>query len=385
MPLEVKIEKKLGNFFLNMEIKSDSRRIGILGASGCGKSMTLKCIAGIETPDRGRICLDGRCLFDSGERINRKPQERRLGYLFQNYALFPTMTVAQNVAAGLKGSKAEKNARVREMIDRFQLEGLEGRLPGELSGGQQQRAALARIMAYEPELIMLDEPFSALDVYLKEQLQQEMREMLADYEGTVILVSHSRDEIYQFSDYLVVMDQGAPARWGDTCEIFANPGNRVAAGLTGCKNISAARKTGEYQVYAQDWNLTLTTGEMVPDTLRYVGIRAHDLEPLWDERQVCEAGNGFGNEAGNESGTEYGAMPGAETGAEPGEAGRANCLPCRITAVSEAPFETVYLADCPGGTKQIWWKVAKNRLDAGRMDKMPEYLYLPPGRLLLLS
>lgn len=349
MPLDVRIEKKLGEFSLNMEIHSDSRRIGILGASGCGKSMTLKCIAGIETPDRGQICLDGRCLFDSEKKINRKPQARRIGYLFQNYALFPTMTVAQNVAAGLKGSRQEREARTGEMIARFHLQGLERRLPGELSGGQQQRVALARIMAYEPDLIMLDEPFSALDVYLKEQLQQEMSSMLADYGGTVVLVSHSRDEIYQFSDYLVVMDRGRAARWGDTREIFADPGNRVSAGLTGCKNISAADKTGERELYARDWNLTLKTVRPVPDTLRYVGIRAHDLEPV------------FAAQAGD------------------------NCIPCRIAAVSEAPFETVYMVDCPGREQKIWWKVAKNRLDSRELARMPDKLYLPPERLLLLE
>ena len=234
------------------------------------------------------------------------------------------------------------------MMGRFRLEGLEKRLPGELSGGQQQRVALARIMAYEPELIMLDEPFSALDVYLKEQLQQEMKEMLREYPGTVVLVSHSRDEIYQFSDYLFVMEQGRVIRSGKTREIFADPGNRIAARLTGCKNISPARKTGEFQLYAPDWNLTLQTERRVSDRVKYVGIRAHDLEPGEQERET-------------------------------------NCLPCRIGAVTEAPFETVYLVNCPDREAQVWWKVPKNRLDSEGPAGMPAYLYLPPKRLLLLE
>lgn len=348
MPLEVNIQKKLKEFSLDIQISADSRRIGILGASGCGKSMTLKCIAGIETPDQGEIALDGRRLFDLRQKINQKPQQRRLGYLFQNYALFPTMTVAENVAAGLNGSRAEKRQRVQEMIEKFQLEGLENRLPGELSGGQQQRVALARIMAYEPELIMLDEPFAALDVHLKEQLQQEMSRMLEGYRGTVILVSHSRDEIYQFSDFLLVMDQGKIVRSGETREIFANPGNRVSAGLTGCKNISAAIKTGRYEVYAEDWNLVLQTKQEVPDSLRYVGIRAHDVEAVYRYRE------------------------------------KTNCLPCKIVSVSEAPFETVYMAACSQRDQVIWWKVAKNRMEAAR-QQMPEFLYLPPERILLLE
>lgn len=347
MRLEVDIEKRLGTFSLKIAVNSDSRRIGILGASGCGKSMTLKSIAGIETPDRGRISLEGRRLFDSQKKINQKPQKRSIGYLFQNYALFPTMTVAQNVAAGLRGTRGQKRERTAEMLQRFRLNGLEELLPGQLSGGQQQRVALARIMAYEPELILLDEPFSALDVYLKEQLCQEMKGMLENYGGTVILVSHSRDEIYQFSDTLFILDQGRVVRHGGTREIFADPGNSVSARLTGCKNISGARKMGERRLFASDWNLMLQTAKDVPETLRYVGIRAHDLEPLQERRE--------------------------------------NCLPCQIASVSEAPFETLYMVQCPNREQVVWWKTAKNRMEERRLEFAPEYLYLPPERLLLLE
>ena len=176
MGLTVNIKRKHGEFKLDIQFQSESKRIGILGASGCGKSMTLKSIAGIETPDAGKIQIGDAVLFDSEKKINLKPQKRNVGYLFQNYALFPTMTVAKNIETGLKGSKEEKQKRVQEMIEKFQLHGLENRLPGQLSGGQQQRVALARIMAYEPDVIMLDEPFSALDVFLKDRLQQELKE-----------------------------------------------------------------------------------------------------------------------------------------------------------------------------------------------------------------
>ena len=208
MGIAVDIRKKLGDFNLDIRFSSDAKRIGILGPSGCGKSMTLKCIAGIEQPDEGSISIStlnedgssGRKLYDSDGRVNLKPQKRNVGYMFQNYALFPTMNVVQNIAAGLKISGEEKDARVKEMIERFHLQGLEKHLPGELSGGQQQRVALARIMAYKPDIIMLDEPFSALDQHLKERLQHEMIAMLEDYHGQVIMVSHSRDEIYRFSE-----------------------------------------------------------------------------------------------------------------------------------------------------------------------------------------
>ena len=148
MAINVQVRKKLDSFLLDISFESKSKRIGILGASGCGKSMTLKSIAGIETPDEGRIEVEGRTLFDRERKVNLKPQKRNVGYLFQNYALFPTMNVEKNIAAGLKGSRQGSETRVRQMIEKFRLQGLEKRLPGQLSGGQQQRVALARIMAY---------------------------------------------------------------------------------------------------------------------------------------------------------------------------------------------------------------------------------------------
>ena len=281
MAVTVEIRRKLDNFLLDISFHSDSRRIGILGASGCGKSMTLKSIAGIALPDEGRIEVEGRTLFDKDQKINLKPQKRNVGYLFQNYALFPTMTVEKNIAAGLKGSKQEKEERVREMARKFRLQGLEKRLPGQLSGGQQQRVALARIMAYEPDVILLDEPFSALDMYLKDQLQRELTEMLVDYEGTVIMVSHNRDEVYRFSEELLVIDQGKVAVSGETKEIFRDPVSREAALLTGCKNFSKARRIDEHTVEAEDWGVILTTERKIPEYTKYIGYRAHDFIPVW--------------------------------------------------------------------------------------------------------
>ncbi|MDR2785846.1 MAG: ATP-binding cassette domain-containing protein, partial [Treponema sp.] len=141
--------------------------LGILGASGSGKSMTLKCIAGIEKPDEGHIELNGRVLFDSAKRINLKPRERRVGYLFQNYALFPRSRVLENITMGLPLPGEERIRKAREWIARFGLSGFEDRYPAQLSGGQQQRTALARMLIRDPELILLDEPFSALDSALR--------------------------------------------------------------------------------------------------------------------------------------------------------------------------------------------------------------------------
>lgn len=284
MAISVEIHRKLNRFMLDVSFRSTSRRIGILGASGCGKSMTLKCIAGIVTPDAGRIAVEDRVLFDSDSRTDLKPQKRNAGYLFQNYALFPTMTVEKNIGAGLKGNRIAKEKRVKEMVRKFRLEGLEKQLPGQLSGGQQQRVALARIMAYEPDVILLDEPFSALDMFLKDQLQREMVNMLEDYEGTVIMVSHDRDEIYRFSEELLIMDQGKIVAAGPTKEVFRNPENKTAARLTGCKNFSRIRKLGEDTVEAVDWNLVLHVERTVPEDAEYMGYRAHDFIPVWGER-----------------------------------------------------------------------------------------------------
>lgn len=285
MSIEVSIRKDFGEFVLDVNFQEKSRRIGILGASGSGKSMTLKCIAGIERPDSGKIVLDNRILYDSASKVNLKPQLRRVGYLFQNYALFPTMTVEENIAAGLRGSREEKRSRVSEMVRKFAITGLEKRLPSQLSGGQQQRVALARIMAYRPDVILLDEPFSALDWYLKDHMQEELMELLADYEGTVIMVSHSRDEIYRFSDRLLILDHGTVINHGDTKEIFENPETVAAAKLTGCKNFSRAVRIDDHTVEATDWGVTLHTKKVLPQQFEWLGFRAHQFEPIWGERQ----------------------------------------------------------------------------------------------------
>ena len=202
------IHRIIGGFDLNVLIESDAGRIGILGASGSGKSMTLKSIAGIEPVDSGHIEVSGRVLYDSETRTNLKPQKRSVGYMFQNYALFPTMTVLKNVMAGLKENSEEDRFKAMEMLKRFRMEEHADRLPGELSGGQQQRVALARIMVTEPELILLDEPFSALDEELRDKMQAEMTEMLEDYSGQVVMVSHSKKELRRFSEELFLISEG---------------------------------------------------------------------------------------------------------------------------------------------------------------------------------
>ena len=191
MSLYVDIEKRLGVFRLQSKFEVADETLALLGASGCGKSVTLKCIAGIMTPDRGRIVLNGRVLFDSEKKIALTPQQRRVGYLFQQYALFPNMTVEQNILCGIRaGSRSEKRSLAAEKLRMFRLEGLEKKYPAQLSGGQQQRVALARILCSEPQAILLDEPFSALDSYLKWNLELELSDLLAGFHGPILWVSH---------------------------------------------------------------------------------------------------------------------------------------------------------------------------------------------------
>ena len=206
MSLEVNIEKKLDGFILRSEFSAGDTATALLGASGCGKSMTLRCIAGIVKPDSGRIVLDGQVLFDSEQHIDLPPQQRGAGLLFQNYALFPNMTVEQNILCGLKAEKnrAARQARCAEMLRAMRLEKLARRYPAQLSGGQQQRTALARILVGNPRILMLDEPFSALDSYLREEVEGEVGSLLSGFDGTALLVTHNRDEAYRLCPEMVV-------------------------------------------------------------------------------------------------------------------------------------------------------------------------------------
>ena len=276
--LKVNIQKELKEFDLDVDFELKSKRLGILGPSGCGKSMTLKSIAGIVNPDSGVISVTADnedVYFDSNKKINLKPQNRNVGYLFQNYALFPNMTVEENIGIGVEKENRERT--VPEMIKRFHLHGLEKRYPRQLSGGQQQRVALARILAYGPDVILLDEPFSAMDTFLKEQLRLELVNSLKDFDGFSVMVTHDRDEAFQFCDELIVLDKGKIIAKGDTYQIFENPTKVQVARLTGCKNISRIEIIDDYHVKSLDWGLELEVSKKLSPNITHIGIRAHDF------------------------------------------------------------------------------------------------------------
>ena len=347
MSLEVCIEKKLNGFTLRSAFTAGNTATALLGASGCGKSMTLRCIAGIVKPDAGRIVLDGTVLFDSKQHIDLPPQQRGVGLLFQNYALFPNMTVEQNILCGLKAEKdkAARKARCEEMLRAMRLEELASRRPAQLSGGQQQRTALARILVGKPKILMLDEPFSALDSYLREEVEGEVGSLLAGFDGTALLVTHNRDEAYRLCPDMVVMDKGRVLRTGATKAVFADPGSTAAARLTGCKNILPCTRVDAHTVRLAAGELLLTTALPVPEHCTAVGIRAHDFAP-------CAAG-------------------------------AQNALPVKAVSTSENPFDWNLILQLPGGTR-LWWKVSKATLAAAE-PAVPAYLAAPPESIMPLA
>jgi molybdate transport system ATP-binding protein len=266
--------------------------------------MTLKCIAGIVQPDSGTITINGQTVFDSKRKINLPPQKRHTGFLFQQYALFPTMTVRENMEIVLcRLKKTERKQRVEEMLEKFHLCDVSNQKPSQLSGGQQQRAAMARMLVSSPEIIMLDEPFSALDSFLRLAVETELMEILSSFNGTILLVSHNRDEIYRICQRMLILQKGNMAAWGTTEELFRNPGTLAAARLTGIKNIAPALAFDVRKIYVPEWGLVLETEQDVPDEIVannavtnktvtngtfYVAIRAHHIrEALPGETVNC--------------------------------------------------------------------------------------------------
>lgn len=339
--LNVNIKKKLKEFDLDVAFEIKNGCLGILGASGCGKSMTLKSIAGIINPDEGKITLinNGEITFyDSYSKINMKPQVRNVGYLFQNYALFPNMTVEENIAVGL--SKNNRDNTVNDLIKRFRLDGLEKRYPKQLSGGQQQRVALARILAYEPDVILLDEPFSAMDTFLKEQLRLELANVLKEFDGISILVTHDRDEAFQLCEELLILDDGKIIANGLTYDVFENPDNVRVARLTGCKNISEIEIIDDYHLKSKDWDVIFEVNERLSSEITHIGIRAHDFEECVE--------------------------------------GEINSFEVKNYEKLEMPFEWELTLD-----NGLWWKIDKRIKDHEFV--VPKYLKVNPKNIILLK
>lgn len=353
--LRVDIQKHLTSFTLNSTFTAHQETLGLLGGSGSGKSMTLRCIAGVETPTQGRIVLNGQTLFDAAQGINVPSHRRKVSLVFQNYALFPHMTVAQNIAFGLQAlPKGLRSQRVNQQLARLQLQGLGDRYPHQLSGGQQQRVALARALATEPEALLLDEPFSALDTYLRAQVERQLVDTLSTYSGVTLFVTHNLEEAYRVCEKLMVMSGGRAIAFDSKHRIFENPRTVRVAQLTGCKNFSRAVAIAADTINAIDWGVRLQVVEAIPANLTDVGIRAHQIS-------ITPRSNASLN----------------------------NSFPCWLAATSETPHRmTLFLKlNTPPADEQdydVQAEVFKEKWQAIKDHPFPWYARFDPLRLMLM-
>lgn len=365
MKLYIDIHKRLPGFELNLTILGEQEIIGILGASGSGKSMLLGCIAGLIKPDSGKIILNDKVLFDSEQKINLPPQARKVGFLFQNYALFPHLTVEANIGFGLHGvEKEERQERISNLLERFHLKDMEKRFPSQLSGGQQQRVAIARAMAIEPEILLLDEPFSALDEYLRNQMMKEMSVYLKAFKGTTMYVTHNMEEAYRLCDKITVLSKGHVEIVGDKQTVFAQPLSYETAKITGCKNMITAIKTYDHCVSIPSWGIQLITKQKIVVPQGFIGIRAHHIH-LAESRFT------------NEFESERPLLP-------------ENCFQVWIADESEAPFHfTLYLkfGSRPSDSEDfhILWEVRKELRHGLDGIQEPITIFLPPENIFYVN
>jgi molybdate transport system permease protein len=357
VPLEIQIAKKLPDFTLDVSFTANDKPLSILGPSGAGKTMLLRCVAGLERPGRGRVALNGRVLFDSERKIAIPARERHVGMLFQHYALFPHRTVAENIAFGLAGlPRDEQSSRAAALMQRVHISDLGQRYPRELSGGEQQRAALARALATEPEALLLDEPLSALDTHLRSQMEMQLQETFAAYQRPVLLVTHNIEEAYRLGETLLVLSRGRIAALGAKEQIFHHPPTLEVARLTGCKNFSRAKAISSTAIEAFDWGCKLNVALPTEGTPAHVGIRAHHID--------------FVEASGNVAAQE-------------------NVFPCWLVRTSETPFRTTLflrLHQPPGnsGEFHLQAEVFNEKWQRFRDRPFPWHVWLSPDSLFLM-
>lgn len=233
--IQAKIGKKLkGNFALNVDFEAPRGVTVLYGPSGAGKTLTLDCIAGFATPDRGRITLDGRLLFDAEAHVHIPPRDRSCGYVFQNYALFPHMTVRSNLAfAASKLPRLERHRSIAELLDRFRIAEFGERYPRELSGGQKQRASIARALINGPKAMLLDEPGRGLDASLRADLYSVILDLRQTLAAPILLVTHDADECIALANQILIYDAGGIVYRGSAADLLRNPGSAKVASLLG--------------------------------------------------------------------------------------------------------------------------------------------------------
>lgn len=353
MTLSVDLKKNLSGFQLDVSFNFQGGTLGLLGPSGSGKSMTLRCIAGLQKPDGGRISIGGQVLYDAEKGINLPPQQRKIGFLFQNYALFPHLTVKANIAMGLGGLKEKEQKNIiRETVALVKLEGLAERYPHQLSGGQQQRAALARALAPRPQVLLLDEPFSALDNHLRGEMEQELSALLSTFPGTAVFVTHKLDEAYRLCPELLILGNGKVNASGPRDAIFNNPPSLAVARMMGCQNLSRIRLHSDGTVEALDWGCLLhLPAEKVSAEAGHAGIYSNHIRPA-------------------------------------GKSDNVNIIDCQVMEVTESPHHVTINVKLVNGTSdnqgciKIAWLKEKWRRLGLQKDQMLK-LCLPPERLFL--
>lgn len=351
MEIRAEIAAQRGPFSLQLRLVTQQERVGILGESGAGKTMTLRAIAGLERAARGRLEVNGRVLLDSERGVSVPARERRVAMVFQQYALFPHRTVEENVAFGLRHvASAEREGRVRDIARRMHLEELMTRFPRQLSGGQQQRVALARALVTDPEILLLDEPLSALDFHLRSLMEKELLDSLAQFRGATLYVSHSLEEVYRLCDEILVLARGRVLASGPREEIFLHPPSREVARLTGCKNVSRARALSNGMVEALDWGVRLRVAQAFSEA-RHVAIRANHIA--------------FADEPGGE-----------------------NVFPCWLVESTETPFRRTLYLRLPGAEGDGWQiqaEVLKDRWEQLKGRAAPWNVRLDPERTFVMA
>jgi molybdate transport system ATP-binding protein len=352
--LDVSIKKTVGHFELQTSFQMNKGILGILGSSGCGKSMTLKCLSGLLTPDEGTITLNGKTLYASHFKINVPSRKRNIGYVFQNYALFPHLTVFNNIAYGLNHlEKNSKKQKVWDMIQRMQLIGLENHYPSQLSGGQQQRTALARTLITEPDLLLLDEPFSALDNHVKQLLEKEFISIIQNnYDGIVLLVTHNVEEAYRICDTIMIMDRGEMLQIGNKNQIINSPTSLIGARITGCKNllnVIVLEEKEEYFILKSNDLIFKAQKKMAPLAQHMIaGIRAHHIRLV------------------------------------PFDTSLDNTFICTLIEKIEGLFSTTLLVNCKGCILQLEISNASNpHLNLSPYNELN--IYIPPEQIFMMN
>jgi molybdate transport system ATP-binding protein len=250
--LSLDIEKRLGAFHLRPAFEAEDEFVVLLGPSGSGKSLTLRSIAGLLTPDRGHIELPGGRVFDSATGLNLAPQSRNVGYVVQNLALFPHLSVAENIGFALSSwPRPQRRDRVKELMELLGLQGLEARLPGSISGGQQQRAALGRALAARPSVLLLDEPFSALDAPLRSALRREVARLRRQLGVLALFVTHDLQEAFALADRIAIYDAGAVLQCGPRDAVFRYPASTRVAELLDARNIFEGRVVAKNEAFVE--------------------------------------------------------------------------------------------------------------------------------------